>query len=53
MPTTAPVRHEASVAPISERKARALRSARRSGAMAAMPLIWMPMLAKFAKPHSA
>ena len=37
MPTIAPVMHEASVAPKSERSASEFRSARRSGAIAAMP----------------
>ncbi len=43
---------EASVPPSSARKPNSLSQARLLGASEPMPPIWMPMLAKFAKPQS-
>ena len=53
MPAIVPVMNAAREPPIMARRPIRARSARREGAMPPMPPIWIPIEAKFAKPHSA
>ncbi len=53
IPATQAVSHEAKALPILAFKPIRAKSERRSGAMALMPPIWMPIEEKLANPHKA